>query len=344
LQNRECDFAGEQIVGYENAIQKLYENSKILAWEDMPAAGVVLQQRKVTIIIGAPASGKSSIANKIAQAKNALIVDSDEAKKVLPEYENGVGAHAVHEESSILAGEVLVKALQNQDNIVYPRVGSNADEIDQYITKFQELGYDVDLVAVNVAPDEAYRRMIQRFINTGRLINPEYFESIGLKPMQTLNILKERVGRYAEIDNSQAIDEPKTIIQASRENPLEGVELRLRGGRETPNRLRDTATRSTVEATAAGEQRLIPGVSPITQKQRIETQIEQPLKGESAALDIGLFDEGAARQMDLTDLIPVGQQIDTETGERVLVQKTRQQIFDDIDADQKVIERFEECV
>ena len=46
------------------------------------------------------------------------MIDADEAKKVLPEYGNGIGANAVHEESSYLGNLVKFMALAQGANVV----------------------------------------------------------------------------------------------------------------------------------------------------------------------------------------------------------------------------------
>ena len=49
-----------------------------------------------------PASGKSTIANSIADLYGAYIIDSDFAKRKIPEFGHEFGASIVHEESSII--------------------------------------------------------------------------------------------------------------------------------------------------------------------------------------------------------------------------------------------------
>ena len=55
------------------------------------------------------------------------------------------------------------------------------------------------------------------------------------------------------------------------------------------------------EPTPEGEQGLIPGVKPISQRERIEALIAAPLRprGPQKPLDIGLFDEDARNQLTL---------------------------------------------
>lgn len=55
------------------------------------------------------------------------------------------------------------------------------------------------------------------------------------------------------------------------------------------------------ETTEAGEQTLVPGVAPITQSDRLAVLMAAPLtpRREQKPLDIGLFDDGARRQLSL---------------------------------------------
>lgn len=56
-----------------------------------------------------------------------------------------------------------------------------------------------------------------------------------------------------------------------------------------------------IEGTPEGQQSLIPGVRPITQIDRLAVLMAAPLtpRREQKPLDIGLFDDGARRQMSL---------------------------------------------
>ena len=55
------------------------------------------------------------------------------------------------------------------------------------------------------------------------------------------------------------------------------------------------------ETTEQGEQLLVPGVCPVTQRERLARLLAAPLapRREQKPLDIGLFDENARNQLDL---------------------------------------------
>ncbi len=338
INSREFIFDGETVVGYEAGVQRLYENARGLGWTDdgLEFPGTINQDRRATIILGPPAAGKSMFANKFAQARNAAIIDPDEAKKVLPEYEGGIGANAVHAESSELFARVLETAVGAGDNVVVPRTGGDQAGIDRLITMFKDTGYEVDLIRMDVTIDNAHKRMIGRFIGTGRLINPQILYSIGNNPQMTYNALKGRVQRYGEIDNNGAPDAPLPTRDTSADNPFAGVELRLR----------DTSQRGDrslgAEVTGQGQQTLIPGVEPVTDAQRAQLEVDRPMRGGDRPMDVGLFDTDAQAQTDLLDLVPMSRE--AADGSISVEEVSRRQLLDEIDQDQKMIDRFAECV
>jgi len=92
--NRVFNFGDQQVQGYDNGLENLYITSKQLGWTDDGLAyggrpRAEGEAKRAVIVLGPPASGKSSISNPIARKINATILDPDEAKKVLPEYKGG---------------------------------------------------------------------------------------------------------------------------------------------------------------------------------------------------------------------------------------------------------------
>jgi hypothetical protein len=85
---------------------------------------------------------------------------------------------------------------------VLPRVGSNVEDVRRLLGQLHNAGYRVHLVNVTVEPAEAYRRMIGRFIRSGRIIPADYFNSVGTKPTETHRAIKNEEGARsaAEVD------------------------------------------------------------------------------------------------------------------------------------------------
>ena len=231
----------EYITGYEKVMDRLYQDSKSLAWRDdkLPVPdNPVKFEKKAIIILGPPASGKSSIANPIARKHNAAIIDSDEAKKLFPEFSDGAGANAVHKESKVIAEVLQTKAIDQGMNVVIPTVGSKPDVIAALINKFKANGFEVDLVGMDVSYLNARNRMLMRFVDTGRYIPLDYIQSIGNKPLEVYNTIKKEgiADGYTQIDNNGKKDQPKPVIEDTRQL-LEGTDLRLREGRPRSDEL-----------------------------------------------------------------------------------------------------------
>ena len=92
-------------------------------------------------MIGPPAAGKSAISNPLAVKNNATIIDPDEAKKIFPEFQGGVGGNAVHRESKALIDEVDEVAIKRGDNLVYPKVGGKPDKIRKQILNLKNKSF-----------------------------------------------------------------------------------------------------------------------------------------------------------------------------------------------------------
>ena len=176
-------------------------------------------EKTATIVIGPPAAGKSAISNPLAIKNNATIIDPDEAKKVFPEFQGGVGGNAVHRESKALIDDVDDMAMARGDNVVYPKVGSKPDVIRNQILDLKDNGYKVNLVLTDLDPDLALIRMNQRFIKKGRLINADSANKYIGKSNETYDILKKEgiADGYGKIDTTTRIGEPKEIFDDTAE-------------------------------------------------------------------------------------------------------------------------------
>jgi hypothetical protein len=150
----------------------------------------VKRDKKARFLLGPPAAGKSTGAEQIARTEGYAIVDGDDAKKVIPEFDEGVGASAVHNESSHMSNAVLQEMVGRGDNIILPLVGGSPGSIEKRIAVLKAAGYSVTVDVVDVHEDEAARRMASRALSSGRHISSSYFASIGDGPLRTYEHLK----------------------------------------------------------------------------------------------------------------------------------------------------------
>ena len=153
----------------------------------------ISREKRLDIVIGLPASGKSSaLVEPISEQYNSRIIDSDEAKKLLPEYNDGWGAGIVHTESQLIADRQFQTAIQNGENITYPRVGGDCAELTDIIAAVKKKGYSVYVHFNELDRNKALGRMINRFLETGRYIKPELVTKYGGSISNTYETLKNR--------------------------------------------------------------------------------------------------------------------------------------------------------
>ena len=145
--------------------------------------GDVKKERIAHIVIGLPAAGKSSVlVNPLSESYAARVVDCDMAKAMLPEYDGGIGANAVHLESKDISDEVLKNSLQNGENIVYPIVGASYNKLLGTIASIKDKGYTVYLHLNELPNGKAIGRALMRYFQTGRFISPDLIKECGNKP------------------------------------------------------------------------------------------------------------------------------------------------------------------
>ncbi|RYU93643.1 zeta toxin family protein [Emticicia agri] len=173
----------DQIVEELSNMKRLSDDNDIVLGEGgaLPLT-TVKKESQAYIVTGLPASGKSGIANKIADSFGAALLDSDYAKRKLPEFEDfNAGASIIHKESgAIIFGSatfnstsfetLLDKFSVDNTNIVVPKIGDSVEELLSLKKKLNEFGYEVHLTLVSLDRKKATERAIKRFESTGRYV------------------------------------------------------------------------------------------------------------------------------------------------------------------------------
>ena len=179
--------------------------------------GAAKKEGKVWLVLGVPASGKSTFSDPLVEREGALLIDSDEAKKMLPEFSNGLLAGAVHEESANIAETVFSRAMANNDNMVLPLVGKTMPKLQEKIDKLKEAGYKVNLIYVDLPVEKAIERTKARFRHTGRLVPPDYLRKVGLKSRENYDKLKvtKEVDSYEAWDSDVARGSHPRLIEST---------------------------------------------------------------------------------------------------------------------------------
>lgn len=285
---------GESVTGYDKAVAYSVAQAKA-------AAGVpIRQERKGIIIMGAPASGKSTHAERLARENGAALLDSDEMKKIIPGYNDGLGAGAAHLESNAILGSTFRDIMSEGDNLVIQKVGAYIDSITNAAKALRDHGYSVEIVHVNVDPAEAFRRSIRRFIETGRLVTPEYMvRDVDGNPKRNYDKLKGEnyaEATYTEIDNNKPMEAAPGRAQAPLAD-LSGYGEGGRGGNAQGAGRPALDPQILSELTPWGEQLVLPGAEKIGEATKTQRQIEAkskaPMRGEVAQKESAgpLFDD-----------------------------------------------------
>ena len=185
------------------------------------AGNTVEQGKKATFLFGLPASGKSFFAEQLATEQQAAIIDSDDAKRILPGFGSGLGANSVAPMSSQYSNIVLKTLSDNGSNIIIPRVGSSKkyQSIEKKIKMLQDKGYEVSVGLIDTDFNHALIRMLNRFVDSGRLIATDYFVDVDNTPRDTYNELKRTgtVTNFSFLNNNfaqgqQTVEEDNTQL------------------------------------------------------------------------------------------------------------------------------------
>lgn len=178
--------------------------------------GPVLKEKRLDIVMGIPATGKSSaIAEPLSTMHKSVIIDSDMAKVQLPEYNGGYGANAVHEESKLIFQKAFSLALEKGYNIICPIVGKSENSIQELLDAAKKSGYKCHLHLSEVSIESAIDRSVKRFKYNNRFVDPSYIRSIGNKPLENYNKFKELLlfDSYHKVNNDVEFNHPPIEIE-----------------------------------------------------------------------------------------------------------------------------------
>lgn len=176
-----------------------------------PAAG---ERPQAILMGGGSASGKGRTLDTVVKAKleadgvEVGIVDPDEVKKELPEYEGyqeediNEAAAAVHTESSEVGAHIIDEIVGDGRHFVYDGTMKNTAKYEQLIDRLQDAGYDVHIYVTDVPLDVAIERSDARAEETGRKVPHSIIEGSHRGVPGSVEALKDKVNSYQVFDNS----------------------------------------------------------------------------------------------------------------------------------------------
>jgi SPP1 gp7 family putative phage head morphogenesis protein len=164
------------------------------AWNE-GNANRVDQNRQAWLVIGGPGSGKSTaVGNMIQSTYHTRLIDADVVKKyLLPSGADAAQNATVAAESGMIAeGPLRIRAMQNGDNILMPKIGKTIGDLHAIAQGLKGAGYTVHLAYVHVTVDEQVGRAMKRFYGPEhKFVDPAYIVgSVNGHPESTYNSLK----------------------------------------------------------------------------------------------------------------------------------------------------------
>ena len=142
--------------------------------------GIAKEKPTFFLTGGGPAAGKGGIVKMFGKGKGRIDVDSDEIKKLLPEYNEMIkkggkiadnAARFVHEESSYLSKRICAEASKQRFDVLLDGTGDGSIEsLTKKVMKYKSQGYKVRAKYVTADIDTALQRNLSRFEKTGRRV------------------------------------------------------------------------------------------------------------------------------------------------------------------------------
>jgi hypothetical protein len=211
-------------------------------------------------------------AEQLATEQQAAIIDSDDAKRILPGFGSGLGANSVAPMSSEYSNIVLKTLSDNGSNIIIPSVGSSRkyQSIEKKIKMLQDKGYEVSVGLIDTDFNHALIRMLNRFVDSGRLIATDYFVDVDNTPRDTYNELKRTglVTNFAFLNNNfaqgqQTVEEDNTQLFRQFGSPRQIGIGDVRQSYAERTRLSEAIEQAVEEANQEKQKSLDAGATPV---------------------------------------------------------------------------------
>ena len=189
---------------------------------------------KVSFFLGGGSnSGKSTFRNTLTEGhKDLLIIDSDELKKEIPEYEelvyadSTVAASIVHKESSLMASLLLKKSIEQEISSLFDGTLKDAKKYVNFISLLRQAEFEVHLIIIDVPVKIALERNRIRYEEAKakgeypRLVPDEDVILSHSRIAKSFMILKDLVDSWFIIDTRGNNDEIIARLEKGKEEDI----------------------------------------------------------------------------------------------------------------------------
>jgi hypothetical protein len=171
-------------------------------------------ESKIVFMAGLPASGKTFATKGIfkkasddgllledADGHKYVVLNADDLKNELPEYE-GTNAAEVHEESSQLNKQLVELAKEMDVSIVIDGVLSNEKKATKQLNAFKKAKYKSSLIYVDVPGEQSITQAHERYKRSNRFVDPTIIMDATEGVNRTISSLNSQVDSFKQIDNT----------------------------------------------------------------------------------------------------------------------------------------------
>ncbi|MFS0783456.1 zeta toxin family protein [Bacillus sp. 1P06AnD] len=166
---------------------------------------------------GGSGSGKSKVVVDVIGTDGFVVIDADEIKKVLPEYQKAVQAnipHAsdiVHKESSEIAKRLFNEMVNRKECLIYDGTMKNREKYRKLIKLLSENGYIIQMIIVDADFKIALERADNRYEKEGRFVSEKIIMESNKAVAKSFLDLKDDVDQYLVFNNDSNTENPKLI-------------------------------------------------------------------------------------------------------------------------------------
>lgn len=186
----------------------------------------------VTLMMGAPVSGKGSVRRSIQNTYDFgdITIDPDDIKMVdlkddwdtYSKADSEKAASNLHVESSYLGKEIQKALINKKANFTLDKTFCKYKKLKNTIDTFIKNGYKVNIIYASLPKKVAHERMLARGKRTGRYIPEDTFNDKHDSIVKTFNQLQEEYGGklnniYKYDTNVEKGEKPKLVLHIKKE-------------------------------------------------------------------------------------------------------------------------------
>lgn len=187
----------------------------------------------VTLMMGAPASGKGSVRKSIENTYDFgdVVIDPDNIKMIdlkndwdtYSKANSEKAANNLHVESSHLSKEIQEALINKKANFTLDKTFCEYEKLKRTIDTFTKNGYKVNIIYVSLPKEVAYGRMLERGERTGRHIPKDVFNNKHDSIVETFDKMQKEYGgklnNIYEYDNNVKKGEKlKLVLHIKKQN------------------------------------------------------------------------------------------------------------------------------